>query len=120
MRLRNDQVHVQAQVDQVQAKNQYTNMKSKRKVRKLFYDINMSSPIVVNFKNQIKEGTFHICIICNHCLYKISVILLKKANYDDANAILMSLVKLYDGLLYICKPCDKAMTKIYSMSSSFK
>ena len=120
MRLRNDQVHVQAQVDRAQAKNQYTNMKSKSKVRKLFDDTNMSPPIVVDFKNQIKEGTFYICIICNHCLYNISVILFKKANYGDASATLTSLVKLYDDILYICKPCDKAVKEIYSMPSSFK
>ena len=66
MKLCND--HVQAQVDQVQAKNRYASMKNKRKVRKLFYDTNMSSPTVVNFKNQIKEGHFYVCVICNRCL----------------------------------------------------
>ena len=64
MRLRNDQVHVQDEVGQVETTtHQYANMKSKRKVRKLFYDTNMSAPIVVDFKNQIKEGPFYICVI---------------------------------------------------------
>ena len=86
-------------------------MKSKRKVRKLFYDINMSAPIVVDFKNQIKEGPFYNCVICNCCLYKISVIFFKKENYDDVNEILTSLVKSYDDLLYVCKTCNKVMKK---------
>ena len=79
MRLCNDQVHVQAEADQAEATtNQYANQKSKRKVRKLFYDTNMSALIVVDFKNQIKEGSFYICIICNSYLYKILVIYSKK------------------------------------------
>ena len=51
MRLCNDQVHVQAQVDQVEVTtHEYANMKSKRKVRKLFYDTSMLAPNVVDFK----------------------------------------------------------------------
>ena len=86
-------------------------MKSKRKVRKLFHDTNMPVPIVVDFKNQIKEGPFYICATCNRCIYKISVILFKKENYDDVNAILTSLVKSYDDLLYKCKTCNKSLKK---------
>ena len=79
MRLCNDQVHVQAEVDQAEATTrQYANMKSKKKVRKLFYDTNMSAPIVVDFKNQMNIGSFYICIICNCWLYKILVIYSKK------------------------------------------
>ena len=112
MRLRNGQVHVQGEVGQVETTTlQYANMKSKRKVRKLFYDTNMSAPIVVDFKNQIREGPFYICVICNCCLYKISVILFRKENYDDVNTILMSLVKSYDDLLHISKTCNKAMKR---------
>ena len=51
MRLCNDQVHVQAQVDQVEVTtHEYANMKSKRKVRKLFYGTSMLTPNVVDFK----------------------------------------------------------------------
>ena len=39
MRLRNDQVYIQAQVDQVQATHEYVNMKSKSKMRILFYEL---------------------------------------------------------------------------------
>ena len=75
----NDQAQVRGEVDQVEGtKHQYANMKTKRKIRKLFYDTNMSAQIVVDFKSQIKEGPFYIYIICNHCLYKISYILFKK------------------------------------------
>ena len=51
MRLCNDQVHVQAQVDQVEVTtHEYANMKSKRKVRKLFYGTSMLTPNVADFK----------------------------------------------------------------------
>ena len=91
MRLCNDQVHVRDEVDQVEATtHQYAKIKSKRKVRKLFHDINMPALIVLDFKNQIKEGPLYICVICNRCLYKILVTLFKKENYNDVNAILTS------------------------------
>ena len=112
MRLRNDQIHIQAQLDQVEATpSQYANMKSKRKVRKVFCDTNMAALIVVDFKNQIKEGIFYISVICNRFLYKISVILFKKENYDDVIATLTYLHKSYDDLLYMCEACNKVMRK---------
>ena len=119
MRLCNDQFHVQAEVDQVEATTyQYSNIKSNRKVRKLFHDTNMPALIVVDFKNQIKEGPFYICVICNRCLYKISVILFKKENYDDVNAILTSLVKsYYDDFLYLYKTCNKAFILCQAVSN---
>ena len=111
MRLCNDQVHVRDEVDHVEATTyQYANLKSKRKVRKLFHDINMPARIVVDFKNQIKKGPLYICVICNRCLYKILVTLFKKEKYD-VNAILTSLVKSYDAYLHICKTCNKALKK---------
>ena len=61
MRLCMDQAHVQGRVEQVQATHQYPNMKTKRKVRKLFYDNNMSFPI--DFKNQIKGEPFYIFVL---------------------------------------------------------
>ena len=64
MRLRNDQIHVQAQLYQVEATtSRYANMKSKKKVRKVFCDTNMAALIVVDFKNQIKEGIFYISVM---------------------------------------------------------
>ena len=94
MRLSNDQVHVRAKVDQFEpTPHQYSNMEGIRKVRKLFCDTNMPDPIVVDFKNQIKEGPFYTSVICNRYLYKISVILFEKENYDHVNVVLTSFVK---------------------------
>ena len=61
----------------------------------------MSALIVVDFKIQIKEVPFYICVICNHCLDKISAILFKKEHYDDVNSTLTSMAKSYDDLLYM-------------------
>ena len=75
----NDQAQVRGEVDQVEGtKHQYANMKTKRKIRKLFYDTNMSAQIVVEFKSQIKEVPFYIYIICNHRLNKIYILFKKK------------------------------------------
>ena len=76
IRLCNYQVYVQTQVDQAKdTTHQYANMKSRRKVRKLFFNAKMTPAIVVDFKNQTKEGPFYICVICNHHFHKMSVIL---------------------------------------------
>ena len=62
---------------------------------------------VSNFKLLIKNGPFFICVICNRCLYRTSVICFNIEKYSvDENIIFM--VKLYDDNYYICTTCDKA------------
>ena len=48
----------------------YGNMQGKRKVREFYLQTNMDSQIVADFKTQIKEGPYCICVVCNRCLYK--------------------------------------------------
>ena len=86
-------------------------MQSKRKVRELYLETNTDSQIVSDFKTQIKEGPYYICVVCNRCLYKKSVISFKIGNYGDVNAVPFSLVMSYDGHSYICRTCDKTMKK---------
>ena len=62
-------------------------MQGKRKVRERYLQINMNSQIFADFKTQIKEGFHYICVVCNRCLYKKSVISYKAENYGDANAV---------------------------------
>ena len=87
----------------------YGNMQSKRKVRELYLQINMDSQIVADLLTQIKEGPYYICVVCNRCLYKKSVISFKIENYGDGNAVSFSLVMSYDGHSYICRTCGKTM-----------
>ena len=58
----------------------------------------MDSQIVVDFKTQIKEGPYYICVVSNRCLYKKLFISLKIENHGDVNAVSFSLVMAYDGL----------------------
>ena len=89
----------------------YGNMQGKRKVREFYLQTNMDSQIVADFKTQIKEGPYYICVVCNRCLYKKSVISFKIGNYGDVNAVPFSLVMSYDGHSYICRTYDKTMNK---------
>ena len=62
-------------------------------------------------KTKSRKDPSIFVFISNYCLYKTSVILLRKENCDYVNAILTTSVKSYDDLLYICKTSDKAMKK---------
>ena len=63
---------------------------------------------VSNFNLLTKNWPFFICIICNRCLYRTSVICfdIEKCSVDK-NIIFM--VKSYDNNYYICIACDKAL-----------
>ena len=87
------------------------NRQCKRKVRELYLQTNMDSQIVADFKPQFKEVPYYICVVCNRCLYKKSVISFKIENYGDLNAVPFSLVMSYDGHSYISRTCDKTMNK---------
>ena len=66
---------------------------------------------VSNFKLLMKNGPFFICVICNRCLYRTSVICFNIEKYSaDENIIFM--VKSYDDNYYICTTCDKVLCKI--------
>ena len=86
-------------------------MQGKRKVRELYLQTNMDSQIVADFRTQIKEGPYCICVVCSSCLYKKLVISFKLENYGDVNAVPFSLVMSYDGHSYICRTCDKTIKK---------
>ena len=90
---------------------EHGNRRGKRKVRELYFQTNTDSQIFADFKPQIKEMPYYICVVCNRCLYKKSVISFKIENYGDANAVLFSLVMSYDGHSYICRTCDKTIKK---------
>ena len=82
-------------------------MQGKRKVRELYLHTNRDSQITADFKTQIKEGPYYICVVCNRYPYEKSVISFKIENYGDVNAVPFSLIVSYDGLSYIRRTCDK-------------
>ena len=65
---------------------------------------------VSNFKLLIKNGQFFVCVICNRCLYRISIICFNIEKYSvDENIIFM--LTSYDDNYYISTTCDKALRK---------
>ena len=56
------------------------------------------------FKKSIQEGPFFICIVCNRCLYRKSVLCFKREKYSTSDSV-FCFVASFDGLFYICKTC---------------
>ena len=52
-----------------------------------------------------------ICIVCDRCLYKISVIDYKEEKYNIFVESLYTVVKLFDGKLYVSRTCDPKLKK---------
>ena len=63
------------------------------------------------FKDQIKEGPFYICVVCNRSLYRRSVILFKESSYSIDIPNFFFEIKSYDGFCYICLTCSKKIKK---------
>ena len=66
---------------------------------------------VVIFKKLVQEGPYFICVVCNRCLYRRSVILYsdEKVPLLDENSL--NFVESYDGHFYICKTCSRKIKK---------
>ena len=94
---------------QMKGSPKYTATINKRKdvKRRRLYESSFDRK-VSNFKLLIKNGPFFICVICNRCLYRTSVICFNIEKYSvDENIVFM--VKPYDDKYYICTTCDKAL-----------
>ena len=58
------------------------------------------------------EGPFFICVCCNRCLYKRSVILFSENRYLESGFCpKLHFIPSFDYNLYICKTCDKKILK---------
>ena len=74
---------------------------------------------VTLFKKLIREGSYFICVICNRCLYKRSIVRFDFNSYSSLVKELVHLVSSYDGCLYLCRTCHNAVKKIMPLSSCF-
>ena len=64
------------------------------------------------FKKLIREGPLYVCVCCNRCLYRQSVIFFSEDRYSNIYHILQSdIVKSFDNQIYICLTCHKKMLK---------
>ena len=66
---------------------------------------------VTLFKKLIREGPYFICVICNRCLYKRSIVRFDFNSYSFLVKELVHLVSSYDGRLYICRNCHNKVKK---------
>ena len=67
---------------------------------------------IENFKKVIHEGPFFICVCCNRCLYKRSLILFNESRYLESGFCPeLHFVLSFDNIFYICKTCDKKILK---------
>ena len=67
---------------------------------------------IENFKKTINEGPFFICVCCNRCLYKRSVILFNEDRYFESGFCPeLQIISSLDNNFYICKTCDKKILK---------
>ena len=64
------------------------------------------------FKNMIRDGPMYICVCCNRCLYKRSIILFSEDKYTYLDHILQNeIVQSFDGQIHICMTCHKNVKK---------
>ena len=62
---------------------------------------------IERFKKLVMEGPYYICVVCNRCLYRRSVVVFKEQSYENVNhEVFASRVESFDGCEYICKTCN--------------
>ena len=70
--------------------------------------VNDENSRVKKFKQSVLEGPYYICVVCNRCLYRRSVVLFKSDGYDICDPeFYFSLVQSYDGSSYVCHTCHR-------------
>ena len=75
-----------------------------KKQKKLDFTKNIKT-----FTKDIQNGPYFICVVCNRCLYRKSVLISYESKY--VTPIYFSRICCYDGCQYICKTCDSKLKK---------
>ena len=88
-------------------------------IKKRQREIRKSIDPVKTFKDQIKEGPFYICVVCNRSLYRRSVILFKENSYSIDIPNFFFEIKSYDGFCYICLTCSKKIKRVIFHARQF-
>ena len=96
-------------------KNQQENIELHKKNKKIRYQKcqakEKSCGKVDKFIQQIKQGPYYICAICNRGLYQRSVRFFKYKKYQILTSELYQPLKSFDEKLYICETCHKHLYK---------
>ena len=61
---------------------------------------------IKNFSIEIANGPYFICVVCNRCLYRKSVLTFYETKYDINVESFYKQVDSYNGGQYIWKICD--------------
>ena len=89
---------------------QYLNnqRRQKRKIcQQQMLHVRSVSAKITRFKKLIIDGPFYICIVCNHCLYKRSVIQFHEDQFEHFISDMYTSVVSFDEEKYICKTCGR-------------
>ena len=65
---------------------------------------------IEQFKRDIREGPYYICVVCNRLLYRKAVLEFKKDKYN-CNSCLFTSVTSFNGNMYICNTCHVTIKK---------
>ena len=68
---------------------------------------------IKNFKITVNNGPYYICVVCNRCLYRRSVVLFVQEKYEmpQENYFFVARVESFDKREYICITCDQKLKK---------
>ena len=69
--------------------------------------------IIENFKTEVQKGPYYVCVVCNRCLYRRSVVHFTEEKYPVVEEdFYYANVKSFDDCEYKCPPtCDKHLKK---------
>ena len=87
------------------------NITKESKKQKKYFQNNGTDSKVASFKKKTHEGPYFICIVCNRCLYRRSVILFIETKYPLFDQSPFEFIESFDCQFYICKTCDKRIKK---------
>ena len=62
---------------------------------------------ITRFKKLITGGPFYICVVCDRCLYKRSVIQFHEDQFEHLISDIYTRVVSFDEGKYICKTCAR-------------
>ena len=79
-------------------------MREKMAATKLIQKSTMENRIK-KFKKLVMEGPYYICIVCNRCLYKKTVVKFKDSYNNPDSSFYFSHVQSFDGCEYVCQTC---------------
>ena len=63
------------------------------------------------FKKFIKSGPCFICIVCNRCLYRKSIVKLSENKHKELINNMFHFIPSHDSSFYICKTCAQQLNK---------